>query len=129
MHVVQFLGACMHPGCTMLITELMAANAQDLVHSGQLPWRDKCAPLWFQGHPAVNLRAFWCSSGLSVPTARLHDSTCCTAHHVTGFPRLPSSITSRWNIQAFCGSGLVLGGLPAGLWNLPCVLYYSLCPL
>ena len=42
-HVVQFLGACMHPGCTMLITELMAANAQDLIHSGQLKWRDKCA--------------------------------------------------------------------------------------
>jgi hypothetical protein len=42
-HVVQFLGACMHPGCTMLITELMAANAQDLIHSGQLGWRDKCA--------------------------------------------------------------------------------------
>ncbi len=44
-HVVQFLGACMHPGCTMLITELMAANAQDLIHSGKLPWREKCAPL------------------------------------------------------------------------------------
>ena len=43
-HVVQFLGACMHPGCTMLITELMAANAQDLIHSGQLAWKDKCAP-------------------------------------------------------------------------------------
>lgn len=42
-HVVQFLGACMHPGCTMLITELMAANAQDLIHSGKLPWREKCA--------------------------------------------------------------------------------------
>ena len=40
-HVVQFLGACMHPGCTMLITELMAANAQDLIHSGQLPWKHK----------------------------------------------------------------------------------------
>lgn len=40
-HVVQFLGACMHPGCTMLITELMAANAQDLIHSGQLSWKDK----------------------------------------------------------------------------------------
>jgi hypothetical protein len=45
-HVVQFLGACMHPGCTMLITELMAANAQDLIHSGKLPWREKCAPLY-----------------------------------------------------------------------------------
>ena len=47
-HVVQFLGACMHPGCTMLITELMAANAQDLIHSGRLKWRDKCALLSFR---------------------------------------------------------------------------------
>ncbi len=44
-HVVQFLGACMHPGCTMLITELMAGNAQDLIHSGQLAWKNKCALL------------------------------------------------------------------------------------
>lgn len=54
MHVVQFLGACMHPGCTMLITELMAANAQDLIHSGKLPWREKCASSQHPSSPALS---------------------------------------------------------------------------
>ena len=56
MHVVQFLGACMHPGCTMLITELMSANAQDLIHSGSSLGEKSERPLSF--HPGSCLQAW-----------------------------------------------------------------------
>jgi hypothetical protein len=42
--VVQFLGACLTPGCTMLVTELLAGGSlHDMLRVGRFAWYKGCA--------------------------------------------------------------------------------------
>jgi len=42
--VVQFLGACLTPGCTMLVTELLAGGSlHDMLRVGRFTWYKGCA--------------------------------------------------------------------------------------
>ena len=54
----QFLGACLTPGCTMLVTELLnGGSLQDKLHNGLFTWYKGCVPTPARDCPVLRMAA------------------------------------------------------------------------